>query len=231
MDKPTLILIPGWSSNEILWEHQTQSLADCVHPQVIVMNQEQNRDAMVKKVLSLAPERFLLAGQSMGGWVAQKVAATAPERVIKLFLVNTWSTPDPKFHALKQQVIQALQEGKLEEVIASHMHLILHPEKLKDPLIISKLHEEMVSLKIEVLCQQLQAMADDNDSLPLLPQIKAPTLVIAGRQDKLFALSEQQTIASGIQGAKLAIVEECGHVSPMEQPQAVTALMRLFIDN
>lgn len=231
MDKPTLILVPGWSSNEILWEHQTKSLADCAHCQVIVMDQEQDRKAMVEKVLRLAPERFLIAGQSMGGWVAQKVAAAAPERVIKLLLVNTWSTPDPKFQALKQQVIQALQEGKLEEVIASHMHLILHPEKLKDPYIISKLHEEMVSLKIEILCQQLQSMADDNNSLSLLPQIKAPTLIIAGRQDKLFSLSEQKTIAQGIKGAKLAIIEECGHVSPMEQPQAVTALMRLFIED
>ncbi len=229
MEKPTLVLIPGWAGNQTLWEHQAHALKDIVQTQVIVMDKETTRDAMVERVLKEAPRQFALAGQSMGGWVAEKVAATAQDRVTKLILANSWASPDPKLNKTQAQVIQAIRAGQLEQTVATQLHMILYSDRLNDLPFLEKLKKMMLSLSPELLCSQMQAMLDDYVSLPLLSQIKAPTLIIHGRQDHLFLLEEQQNLTKKIPNARLAIIEECGHVSPMEQPQAVTALIRLFL--
>jgi pimeloyl-ACP methyl ester carboxylesterase len=79
--------------------------------------------------------------------------------------------------------------------------------------------------------RQLQAMValKRYDSLPDLHRVGCPTLVIHGRQDGTFSLAEHEAIADAIPKAKLAVVEECGHESPLEQPQAVTALLRQWL--
>ena len=69
------------------------------------------------------------------------------------------------------------------------------------------------------------------DARPQLGAIRVPTLVICGRQDALTPLDRSQEIASGIPGARLAVIEECGHLSTMERPHAVTALMRLWLED
>ena len=172
MDKPTLILIPGWAGNQALWEHQDHALKDTLETRVIVMDKERTRDAMVERVLKEAPSRFALAGQSMGGWVAQKVAATAPERVTRLILANTWASSRPELNALQEQAIQAIQSGQLEEAIKSRLPLILYEGKLSDVDFLTKLKAMMLSLSADLLGAQMQAMLDDDLSLPLLPKIR-----------------------------------------------------------
>jgi len=63
----------------------------------------------------------------------------------------------------------------------------------------------------------------------LLPRITADTLVIHGRQDRVVVEEEVEFLADGIAGAALALIEEAGHCSPIEQPQAFTAVMRLWL--
>jgi pimeloyl-ACP methyl ester carboxylesterase len=76
--------------------------------------------------------------------------------------------------------------------------------------------------------RQQHAIMSRPDSRPDLPSIAAPTLVICGRQDALTPLEKSEEMAAAIPGARLAVIEECGHLATMEQPQAVTALMRLW---
>ena len=68
------------------------------------------------------------------------------------------------------------------------------------------------------------------DARPELPGIRVPTMVICGRQDALTPLARSQEMAGAIPGAQLAVIEECGHLSTMERPQAATALMRLWLE-
>jgi len=64
------------------------------------------------------------------------------------------------------------------------------------------------------------------DSLPDLATIDVSTVVICGREDAATLLSLSEEIASGISGARLCVIEECGHMTAMERSHAVTALMR-----
>ncbi len=229
--KPTLIVIPGWGANASLWKHQTTHLAEIVEPEVILLTPERSRAEMVEKILKIAPERFLLAGVSMGGWVAQAVAAKAPERVQKLMLLNTWAVADPQRNAIQEQMLAALQQGHEAEIVRSSIAYMLHPERLNDLELVKRLEETLLSATAPVLITQMQAMLADSSSVELHSKIVAPTLIIHGRQDLLFPIQEQLLMQKQIANAKLAIIEDCGHICTVEQPQAVTALMRYFIES
>jgi pimeloyl-ACP methyl ester carboxylesterase len=78
----------------------------------------------------------------------------------------------------------------------------------------------------DAFIRQQKAIMARPDNLPLLPAIRVPTLVICGRQDRATPLEMSAEMAAGIAGARLCIIEECGHLASMERPHAVTALMR-----
>lgn len=229
MENKHLILIPGFGSNEKGWQHQIAYLAEIAPVSVILMDKQTSREEMVDHLLSNAPAQFYLAGQSMGGWVAQAVAAKAPERVSKLMLVNTWCRPNPQLNKIQEQVIEMIKNGQLEEVLKIHIPLIVHPDRLKDNELIEGVKNMIRSFPPAVLIQQTRAMLDDYSSLHLLPKISAPTLVIHGRQDALFSIEEQKALCSHIQNSSLAIIEDSGHAASIERAQAVTALMRYFL--
>lgn len=227
--KPTLVLIPGWGGNESLWEHQIQHLSDIVDIKVIVLDEQTSRDQMVEHVLSNVQGKFILAGQSMGGWVAIKTAATAPERISKLILVNTWASPDPKLNELQKDLLRDLKNGYIEQVVKRHLPFALHPDSLNNPDIVVKIQKMFAHSKSGIMIDQMQAMLDDYVSLPLLGKITTPTLIICARQDQLFPPSEQEILHKGIPRSELKVIDKCGHCSPLEKPEETTALMRAFI--
>ncbi len=223
-----LVLIPGFANNEQAWHHQIDQLSDHSDIHVYIMDKEKTRDEMVEKLLAEAPERFNLAGHSMGGWIAQAVAAKSPERVAKLILLNTWATDDPRMLSIQTQVCEALKLGQLQQAMQQHIPLLIHPSRFQDPDLMQNLVQMVSHFSIDALIQQLEAMLSDYSSLHHHPSITAPTLVIHSRQDALFP-DEHHALLSGIKNAKLSVVEECGHASIVEQPEVVTELMRAFI--
>ena len=228
--KPTLLLIPGWGANDSIWEDQIQKLSDLIEPKVLVLNEQTSRDQMVDYLLKNAPERFILAGNSMGGWIAIKAAVAAPERISKLILINTWASPDPKLNELQKDLIRDLKNGFADQVLSHHLPFALHPESLNKPDLIAKLHAMFEHCKTGVLIDQMEAILSDYSSLALLSKITTPTLIIHGREDQLFPTAEQEIIQKGIKGSQLKIIEKCGHLSPLEHPEEITTLMRTFIN-
>jgi len=185
---------------------------------------------MAEAVLDAAPERFSLAGHSMGGWVAQEVAARAPRRVSKLILIDTWTRADPGFNQRQCEAIQRIENGQFEEVLEEHLQVILFPERLQEQEFVNAVRRLQRCLSPATYIRQITAMIRDYETLPLLRQITCPTLAIHGRQDPLFSLEEQLVMVETIPNARLAIIEDCGHASPIERPHAVTALMRFWLN-
>ncbi|MBS0604223.1 MAG: alpha/beta hydrolase [Verrucomicrobia bacterium] len=225
----TLILIPGFANNELAWKHQFDALKDHFHINVLVMDRFSTRQEMVDYLLQAAPKRFILAGHSMGGWVAQAAAAAAPERISKLLLLNTWATPDPQLMFMQRQVCEALKMGKIMEVIQQHLTLLIHPSRLQDMPLLQHLQAMIGSFSIEALVRQLEAMLGDYSSLRHHALITAPTLVLHSRQDALFP-HEHEALTAGIKNTTVALVEDCGHASTVEKPEEVTAFIRSFIE-
>ncbi len=227
MPKTPLILIPGFANTALAWKYQTEQLEKSFAVRVLVMNKFSTRQEMVEYLLENAPEQFILAGHSMGGWVAQAVAAAAPHRVTKLALLNTWASLSPAMLTLQRQLSDALKRGLLQKVMGDYLPLIVHPSRLQDPHLIGTLQKMVAQFSIQTLIDQLEAMLADPSSVPLHPRIKAPTLIISSDKDALFP-DEMATLCTGIPHAEAVTIEGSGHASLLEKPEEVTDLLLSF---
>jgi pimeloyl-ACP methyl ester carboxylesterase len=109
------------------------------------------------------------------------------------------------------------------------MPALVHKDRLADKAFVDTVRQMAVDTGAEALQRQHAAIMARLDSRPLLASIRCPTLVIVGREDALTPLELAQEMASGIAGAKLEIIPDCGHLSTMERPDAVNRAMRAWL--
>lgn len=231
MSGEPLILLPGLLCDAALWAHQTRHLTDQGPVLVADLTGADSLDALAEAVLAMAPPRFALAGLSMGGYTAFAILRRAPERVTRLALLNTTARPDrPEQTARRRQLMELAQAGRFALVTPQLAASFIAPERLEDPAVGGVVRAMLERVGVPAFLRQQQAILARPDSRPGLPAIACPTLVVTGRQDALTPLETHQEMAAAIPGARLAVVEECAHLSPLEQPQAVTALLRLWRD-
>jgi len=226
-DRIPLILGPGLMNTPRLWQHQTEHLSNIADITIVDTRRDTSLTDMAKRMLDAAPPTFAYAGLSMGGYMAFEMIRQAPERVTKLALLDTAAFNDtPERSEIRRNMIALAEKGDFETVKRNTFPIFLAPEHLNDPTLIGIATEMCDEIGPEIFVQQMTAIMNRNDSRDLLPQIKVPTLVIVGRQDQGTPVAAAEEIAAGIPGARLAIIEDCGHLSTIEQPQAVTALLR-----
>ncbi len=226
-ERTPLVLIPGLLCDERLWEHQIQYLDDIADISVGNTLEDDSISGMAERVLDDAPARFALAGLSMGGYVAQEIMRRAPERVERLALVDTSARADTA-EALRRRtgLIELATKGKFKGVTPRLLPLLIHPDRLEDQPLTSVVMGMAERIGQEVFVRQQNTIMSRVDGRPDLARIEVPTVIICGREDALTPMEVQEEMAAGIPGARLCVVEECGHLSPMERPHAVTALMR-----
>lgn len=215
-----LVLLSGLLSNELLWQHQTRLLSDIASIQVISSSQN-SPEKMVQAILNQAPPKFALAGHSMGGWLCLEVMRAAPSRVSRLCLLNTTARSDSEEKRnRRQQMIQRAEKGEFREVVKELIERLVF-----NPSVKPEVEKMFLEVGEDIFVHQEQAMLARGECQSILPSITCPTLVIHAAQDHNFSLGEHQELVSQIRGAKLATVEDCGHMSPMEMPQTITALL------
>ena len=223
-----IVFIPGVGAREWAWQHPMAHLADIATSQVMVLDQQVTRSDMADYVLAHAPEKFSIAGHSLGGWVAQEIAVRAPERVSKLFLCSTWARVNEGTIDYIKAYSKRMAEN-YEGALNDHFDQFLYKDKYDDPAFCAWLKKSQRETPGAAYIRQLQSLIGDYSTLDLLPRLKADTLVIHGRQDRVIAEDEARFLTDHVPGASLALIEEAGHCAPFEQPQAFTALMRLWL--
>jgi pimeloyl-ACP methyl ester carboxylesterase len=187
---------------------------------------------MGESVLRDAPWReFALAGLSMGGYVALEVMRQAPQRVTRLALLDTRARQEMPDETARRKQLMKLAQGErgFTPVTSRMLPLLLHPSRVKDAQLARTIRDMAERTGIEAYLRQQQAIIARPDFWPGLPKIKCPALVLCGRQDQLTPLECSEEIAAAIPGAKLVVVEECGHLSSLERPDVVNHAMREWL--
>jgi len=226
-DRFPLVLGPGLMNTPRLWQHQVEHLADIAEISIVETREDKTLEDMARRMLESAPPKFAYAGLSMGGYMAFEMMRMAPERVLKLALLDTAAYNDtPERSEIRREMIALAEKGDFETVKRNTFPIFLAPKRLKDPEMVGIANAMCDEIGPDIFIQQITAIMHRQDSRELLPTIQVPTLVIVGREDQGTPVSAAEEIASGIPGARLAIVEDCGHLSTLEQPHAVTALLR-----
>ena len=136
-EKIPLLLLPGLLCDEALWHRQVEGLADIADPRVADLTKDDSLAGMARRVLSQAPERFALAGLSMGGYLAQEIMREARERVVKLALLDTSARADtPEQTARRRGLIELSQKGEFKGVTSRLFPTWVHPARSEDaPLV------------------------------------------------------------------------------------------------
>ncbi len=222
--KPPLVLLSGLLSNNALWHHQAHDLSEIASVQIISSTQN-TPEAMIQTVLETAPPTFALAGHSMGGWLCLEVIRRAPSRVSRLCLLNTTARSDSEEKRKKRlEMIQRAKQGKFKELVEEIIeHFVFNPSVKND--------EKKMCLEVgpATFIAQEEAMGLRQECLSILPMISCPTLVVHAAKDRVFSLEEQRELSDRVQKGILAIVENSGHMSPMEAPQEITDLLRSWL--
>ncbi len=230
MARPTLVLLPGLLNTKRLYDHQVRDLADVADIHVVELHAYDSLGAMADAVLAAAPPRFCLAGFSMGGYVCFEILRRAAERVERLALIDTQATPDaPEVTARRRGFIEQTRIGKFHGVQPALLPLILHRSRLNDPEIVQPILAMAQEVGAEGFVREQTAIMARPDSRHLLVEIEVPTVVIVGRQDQTTPLPRAQEMAADIANARLVVIEECGHMSPLEKPAELSAALRRWL--
>ena len=229
-DKTPLMLLPGLLCDWALWEPQVEALSDITEPVVADLTRDDSMALMAARVLAEAPERFALAGLSMGGYVAQEIMRQAPERVMRLALLDTSARADtPERTQWRRDLIALAHKGEFKGVTPRMLPLYLHPDHLADQALTTTVIEMAERVGRDAYLRQQEAIMARPDGRKDLLRLKVPTLVLCGREDKATPLELHEEIAALIPDAELAVIDHCGHLSTIEQPAAVNAAMRRWL--
>jgi len=229
--KPGLVLVPGLLCDSLLWEAQVAALdghADCW---VADHTRSDTMAGLAADVLREAPfKHFALAGLSMGGYVALEIVRQVAQRVDRLALLDTSARPDtPEQLEKREGLVSLARRGRFLGVTQALLPLLIHRARLGDEKLVATVKKMAANIGKEAFIRQEQAIMSRADSLPLLATITCPTLVLCGRQDALTPVARHREMASAIPGASLHIVDDCGHLSTLEQPAPVSAAFRRWL--
>ncbi len=217
-----VVLVPGLLCSARLYREQTAALWRFGPVMVADHTRDDSMEAIAHRILSQAPPRFALAGLSMGGYIALTIVREAPERVVKLALLDSAARPEtPEQTARRQPQIALARSGRFSEVSPLTWPLFVHRNRQGDEalkLVVQTMAQETGA---EAFLRQQRAIMGRQDARPMLPSIRCPTLVLVGDGDELTPPALAQEIVSGIAGARLAVIPDCGHLSTLERPDAV----------
>ena len=229
-ERTTLILLPGLLCDRALWQHQLDHLADLADMSVPDLGSDDSVEGMARRVLDAAPPRFALAALSMGGYVAHAIMRAAPERVARLALFDTSARADTEEQTSRRRGLIALAErGKFKGVTPRLLPILIHPARLEDKPLTEAVMGMAERIGKPAFLRQQKAIMGRPDSRPQLPGYRCPALVAVGRSDALTPIELNAEMAGLIPGAKFVVVEDSGHLTPMEQPVAATALLRYWL--
>ncbi len=229
-DRVPLALCPGLLCDGALWQPQIDDLTDIADCRVADFTRQDSIAAMAESVLDMMPPRFALAGLSMGGYVALEVMAQAPERVTHLALLDTKAGSDtPAQTRRRRGLLELAQMGRFKGVTPRLLPLLIHEDRLGDETLTDIVIGMAERIGQAAFLNQQMAIMNRRDQLGLLPAISIPCLILCGRQDALTPLIHHEEMAAAIPRAALTVIEDCGHLAPLERPAGVTTALRSWL--
>jgi pimeloyl-ACP methyl ester carboxylesterase len=220
----SLLLVPGFMADETLWRELEAPLARFAPLQYADLRHDSSIAAMARRALDAAPPSFLLIGFSMGGYVARDIARLAPERVRALVLIATSTRPDtPALRQRKGAIGKAAPSIAFSGLSRIAVASSLHPKERENEALIERVRAMGMRLGGEVF--RRQSMLERPGDLDRLHEIRCPTLVVAAAQDQLRSLDEARELQAGTPGATLEIIEDTGHMIPIEAPARLSAVI------
>ncbi len=167
----------------------------------------------------------------MGGRAAFEIMRLAPERVVGMAVLDTayrafaGGEAGERETATRFALLEVARTKGMRAMAEYWMKGIIHPDRMADKILTDAIAEMMGRKTPEIFAAQIKALLGRPDATPVLSTIRCPAMVLVGRQDTWSSIAGHREIAALIPNATLAVIEHCGHMSPMERPADVTAAL------
>jgi len=234
-DRQQLVLLPGFLCDRTVWEFQISALSDIAECMVMDWGTLGSIEAMAEHVLRLAPERFALAGHSMGGRVAFQVYRMAPDRVERIALLNTGADARPAGEAgadeeRKRRTLLALARDQgMRSMALEWLTGMIPPYRMTDAALVENIVRMFAGQTPDLFEIQMKALLARPDARAILAQIRCPALVLTREDDGWSTPARHREMAAAIADARLALIPRSGHMSTMERPAEVAEAMREWL--
>lgn len=222
-----LVLLPGFMCDRDLWTDMVPDLAVLGPLHYGNVYEDDTLEGMARRVLDGAPEHFVLIGFSMGGFVARVLTLMAPERVSGVAFVASSARGYSDEETARRKAGYRPGDRPPRAAGAVTTAMGLHPEREKDPVLLDRLRGMQRRLGPEVRTRQAALVR--RDGYADLERIACPALVVACRQDRLRTLAEAERMARHLPHARFEVIEDCGHMAPLERPRELAGLLSDWI--
>jgi pimeloyl-ACP methyl ester carboxylesterase len=217
-----IVLVPGLTCTARLYAEQIPALWPFGPVTIADHRRDDSMAAIARRILAAAPPRFALAGLSMGGYIAFEIMRQAPQRVLKLALLDTGARADAPEQTERRHVLMAkAKSGGYAEIPDLAYPLYVHRNRHNDAALKGVVRAMVEETGPEAYLRQQQAILSRPDSRPGLAAISCKTLMLVGEGDEATPPELAREIAAAISGARLVIVPDSGHLSTLEKPEAV----------
>lgn len=225
-----LYLLCGLLCDDVVWAAQAEALRSRYDVRIVSFQDFDSIAAMAAHVLSQAPPVFALAGHSMGGRVALEVVRQAPGRVERLALLDTGYEAATAGEPEKRAVLvdQALKEG-IDSIAATWGLPMLAPAHRTDTALVDSVLAMVGRMSGAIYAGQTRALLGRPDATDVLKRLTCPTLILCGLQDGWSPPARHELMAQMVPHAVLRLIDDCGHMSMMEQPGAVLAALEAWL--
>jgi pimeloyl-ACP methyl ester carboxylesterase len=225
----TLLMIPGLCSDATVWRRTIAALdgkVDCLVGDTL---SDGTLEGMARRVLAQAPDRFALAGVSMGGMVALEIMRIAARRVTRLALIDTSARPDSLGRGVYRRLANLYVgvTSDFQRTAERNLKSLVHPSTPED------VRGELVGMSVRVgpqaYIRQNLAIIARRDLRPVLPTIDIPTMVVVGKEDRLTPVHLSYEMQNLVRESKLHVIPDCGHLPPIEKPRHMAALLSALV--
>jgi 3-oxoadipate enol-lactonase len=238
-----VVFLHGFPHNRTLWTPQVHGLVDrarCIAPDLRGFgdttiagpySMDQYADDVASLLDVLRIERAVIAGLSMGGYVAFSVWRRHRARVRALILADTRAGADGEAaRAKRDEMIQTARE-KGSRAVADAMITVMVGQgtRTRSPEVVDEVHRMLASAPVEGIVGALESLKSRIDSTPTLATINVPVLIVVGEDDALTPVAESRAMHAAIPGSLFEIIGGAGHVSNMERPAAFNHVLSEFL--
>ena len=231
MPEDALVLVPGLNCTAELFAPQVAALGSARRILVADHASDATLGGIAERLLGEAPDRFALAGLSMGGYVAFEVLRRAPERVTRLALLDTTARPDAvEAQATRLRLVALAEGGRFAEVHHALWPRLVAPGRRDDRDLEAVVRRMMEETGADGFVRQQHAIMARPDSRPLLPGLEIPTLVLVGEEDVVTPPEAAREMAEAVEWASLVVVPGAGHLTTLEAPDVVNRALRAWLD-
>jgi len=222
-----LVFLPGMMCDARLFGPQIAELSSDFSVMVSPVTRGERIEEIASGLLDELPQRFALAGLSMGGIVAMELLRRAPDRITRLALMDTNPLAEtPQVAAAREPQIVKVRAGRMADVMREEMKPnYLAPGPFRNE-ILDLVMDMAQALGPDVFIRQSRALQRRRDQQGTLRKCKVPTMVLCGAHDALCPVKRHTFMAELIHGAELRVLEHAGHLPTLEMPGETTQAIR-----